>query len=79
MDSENSSEDLSQNSETYDFLMVCMPLMRPAPEPESDGVEMYEKPAEKKKTKGKKGAKKAMSTVISKQKPALISGVSAEG
>ena len=66
MDSSNSSQDLSDNSETYDFLMVCMPLMRPEKELESDGVEIYEKkaadPANKKKAPLKKGAKKPLST-----------------
>lgn len=53
VDSSNSSADLSAHSESHDFFMVIMPLIRPVKEPETDDVELYEKDA-KKASKGKK-------------------------
>lgn len=55
-DASATSDELSDASETYDFLNVYMPLIRPK-EPDSDEEELKEaKP--KKGAKGKKGLKK---------------------
>ena len=57
--SSGSSENLSVNSEHYDFLMVAMPHLRPPPPCEDDEEEVVEKAPKKgaKPAKGKKGAK----------------------
>ena len=57
-DASATSEELSDNSETYDFLMVYMPLIRPK-EPDTDEEEANK---EKKPKKGgaKAGAKKGL-------------------
>ena len=53
------SNELSANSETYDFLMVVMPEIRPKVLTEEELVElrMQEEAATKKAGKGKKGPK----------------------
>lgn len=57
-DASATSEELSENSETYDFLMVYLPLIRPK-EPDTDEEE--DKKEKKSKKKGDaKGGKKAL-------------------
>lgn len=60
------SDELSANSETYDFLMVCMPFVRPKvlTEEELLEIKMAEEAAANKGKKGKKGATKRKSDII---------------
>ena len=63
-DASATSEELSDASETYDFLMVYMPLIRPK-EPDSDEEELkVEKKPKKSAAKGKKGLKKSAKSFI---------------
>ena len=76
VDSSNSSADLSVNSESHDFLMVCMPIIRPPKEPDSDDVELYEdskktKSNAKKKVFSRKGTAKNTKSTVSLAKISL--------
>ena len=79
-DASATSEELSDNSETYDFLMVYMPLIRPK-EPDSDEEAPAPKePKAKKGAKGKKGLKKqAKSFVAPDLGNALVSIAAGDG
>ena len=55
-DASATSEELSDNSETYDFLMVYMPFIRPK-EPDSNEEEKPVKKESKKKKNGSPGLK----------------------
>ena len=57
-DASATSEELSDNSETYDFLMVYLPLIRPK-EPDTDEEEAN-KEKKPKKGGGAKGGKKGL-------------------
>ena len=58
-DASATSEELSDNSETYDFLMVYLPLIRPK-EPDTDEEEANKEKKPKKGGAGGKGAKKGL-------------------
>ena len=63
-DASATSDELSDNSETYDFLMVYMPMIRPK-EPDSNDEEEAKADAKPKKgAKGKKGLKKQAKSFI---------------
>ena len=64
-DASATSEELSDASETYDFLMVYMPMIRPK-EPDSAEEDQAADKKAKKGAKGKKGLKKSSTFMVRK-------------
>ena len=64
-DASATSEELSDASETYDFLMVYMPMIRPK-EPDSVEEDQAADKKAKKGAKGKKGLKKSATFMVRK-------------
>ena len=70
----NTSDELSENSETYDFLNVYMPSIRPKEIDENEAEELAKKAAEdaKKGSKAKKGLKKQSASFAMKSGPGAL-------
>lgn len=72
--SSRTSENLSENSETYDFLMVCMPALRPPPVVEGEEESVEEIATKKGKAPAKAPPKKGKKSSTSLTTPKLGSG-----
>lgn len=60
--SSDTSDELSVNSETYDFLMVYMPMIRPKEDSENEDLKVVDS-----KSPTKKGTSKKLAPVKSKK------------